>query len=121
MLYGNLAVYGTLLIATILFHFGLLDKISNKCGAVVVTLNALGYAGLAVMFDIVSMCYGIKVYFFELDSKCLELQLFAMVCAYIFVVWIVLFILSLLRSCYVKRKKNQDRLKNVNQTGYIGM
>lgn len=46
------------------------------------------------------MVYGIKQHFFEPKSKCREIELFTMCCAYIFVVWLGMMIVGALNHLW---------------------
>ena len=95
LLYGNLIVYGIIFIFAILYNLEILDFFTKKCGAVCITLNALGFAGGVIIFDILSFFYAIKIYFFGKKSTCKEMELFTMVCAIIFLIWLVVGLMKL--------------------------
>ena len=92
--YGNLVLYLSVLIVALLNSLNILTPLLDKlgCGAVVLTISVIGFAGIAVIFDLVSIFYSLDIYFFKPVSPCKELQLFTMVCAYVFFFWLLLLV-----------------------------
>ena len=107
-LYGNIVIYSMLLVFSFLYHFSLLDCcadfITRKCGGpVCITINTFGVIGGIYLFDFVTMVYAVYVYFFEKAASSPILQLFTMVCAHIFLVWLLLSVLWLFKKLYYSR------------------
>ncbi|KAL4484391.1 hypothetical protein ABPG74_019568 [Tetrahymena malaccensis] len=96
VLYGNLAICLILLIGYFLSKVPSIYTFLNRCGAVCVTIQMYIFYGSLVIFHFTSMIYGISKHFWSKPTECKELQLFLMVCAYVYVVWIFMYIYAFL-------------------------
>ncbi|KAL4489897.1 hypothetical protein ABPG72_010796 [Tetrahymena utriculariae] len=96
VLYGNLAICLILLIGYFLSKVPSIYTFLNRCGAVCVTIQMYIFYGSLVIFHFTSMIYGISKHFWSKPTECKELQLFLMVCAYVYVVWIFMYMYAFL-------------------------
>ncbi|CAD8187627.1 unnamed protein product [Paramecium pentaurelia] len=115
ILYGNLIVYGIIFIIQFLSACNLLDTCTRKFGAVCITINTFVFFGGVIIFDVISMLYGIKQHFFTAKSKCREIELFTMCCAYIFVVWISVMIIGAINHIIDYFKPRNDLIQPLNK------
>ncbi|KRX08980.1 hypothetical protein PPERSA_08183 [Pseudocohnilembus persalinus] len=92
--------------------FSLQEKILNKIGAVVVTIVSLLLLAIFLVYNFLTMGYGIKQYYFvDEKSECKELQLFIMGTSHTMIAQLVIQLCLLINLIVQKLKKNQQNTR----------
>jgi len=101
------------IIAYLLQFLRCLTRCREKCRSFWAAGQLYGFLAAVLLFNIVSMFYGIDLYFFEEQSACIEINLFIMALAYIYMAWILVGAVGYFQKTWNIMTEEDDRVSQL--------